>query len=159
DLREIITSTATDVAEDGVDHQTGHGLINCYRAVKEVLRRRARRHGEPTGPFTGREAGDELDIEGLKERLKIEAVVVGRVGPQGQAQALGVEVGDVIASYHGVEIASRAQLRERIQAAQEEGVEDVTMTLRRGEETIEIQLKPGRIGIGAEERYSEPAFE
>ena len=40
DLKEIITSTATDVGPKGVDYETGHGLINCYRAVKEVIRRR-----------------------------------------------------------------------------------------------------------------------
>ena len=40
DLKEIITSTATDVGPEGVDHRTGHGLINCFDAVKEVLRRK-----------------------------------------------------------------------------------------------------------------------
>ena len=40
DLKEIITSTATDVGPKGIDYETGHGLINCYEAVKEVIRRR-----------------------------------------------------------------------------------------------------------------------
>ena len=40
DLHEIITSTATDVGPEGVDYETGHGLINCYAAVSEVLRRK-----------------------------------------------------------------------------------------------------------------------
>ncbi|MEJ6560763.1 MAG: S8 family serine peptidase [Akkermansiaceae bacterium] len=44
DLKEIITSTATDVGPKGIDPQTGHGLINCYAAVKEVLRRKALRN-------------------------------------------------------------------------------------------------------------------
>ena len=43
DLREIITSTATDVGPKGLDYETGHGLINCHAAVKEVLRRKALR--------------------------------------------------------------------------------------------------------------------
>lgn len=43
DLKEIVTSTATDVGPKGVDYQTGHGLINCHAAVKEVLRRKALR--------------------------------------------------------------------------------------------------------------------
>ncbi len=43
DLKEIITSTATDVGPKGIDPQTGHGLIDCYKAVKEVLRRKALR--------------------------------------------------------------------------------------------------------------------
>ena len=38
DLKKIITSTATDVAAPGVDYETGHGLINAYAAVKEVIR-------------------------------------------------------------------------------------------------------------------------
>ena len=40
DLHKIITSTATDVGSEGVDYETGHGLINCYAAVAEVLRRK-----------------------------------------------------------------------------------------------------------------------
>ncbi|YCM42659.1 S8 family serine peptidase [Verrucomicrobiaceae bacterium 227] len=43
DLQDIITSTATDVGPDGVDYETGYGLINCHAAVKEVLRRKALR--------------------------------------------------------------------------------------------------------------------
>ncbi len=43
DLQEIITTTATDVGPDGVDYETGYGLINCHAAVKEVLRRKALR--------------------------------------------------------------------------------------------------------------------
>ncbi|MGJ8723172.1 MAG: S8 family serine peptidase [Roseibacillus sp.] len=47
DLKEIITSTATDVGPAGVDYETGHGLINCHKAVKEVLRRKALRSPTP----------------------------------------------------------------------------------------------------------------
>ncbi|MEP2775751.1 MAG: S8 family serine peptidase [Luteolibacter sp.] len=43
DLQEIITSTATDVGPPGLDYETGHGLIDCHAAVKEVLRRKALR--------------------------------------------------------------------------------------------------------------------
>ena len=43
DLQDIITSTATDVGPTGVDYETGYGLINCYAAVKEVLRRKKER--------------------------------------------------------------------------------------------------------------------
>ena len=38
-----LTSTATDVGPEGIDYETGHGLINCHAAVKEVLRRKALR--------------------------------------------------------------------------------------------------------------------
>ena len=43
DLKEIITETATDVGPKGIDMETGHGLINCYEAVKEVLKRKKER--------------------------------------------------------------------------------------------------------------------
>ncbi len=39
DLRDIMIKTAMDVDPAGFDYQTGHGLINCYRAVQEVRRR------------------------------------------------------------------------------------------------------------------------
>ncbi|VAX42645.1 hypothetical protein MNBD_PLANCTO02-3407, partial [hydrothermal vent metagenome] len=70
DLREIITSTATDVAAKGVDDETGHGLINCYRAVKEVLRRKMLRDGGDAKPYTGRTKGDTLDIPAILKKLK-----------------------------------------------------------------------------------------
>jgi hypothetical protein len=34
ETREIIIRTATDVAAEGFDFQTGHGLINAFEAVK-----------------------------------------------------------------------------------------------------------------------------
>jgi len=46
DLQEIIMKTARDVGPKGVDFETGHGLIDCYEAVKEVLRRKKMREGE-----------------------------------------------------------------------------------------------------------------
>ena len=45
DLKKIIISTATDVSKEGVDYETGHGLINCYAAVKEVIKRKKLRDG------------------------------------------------------------------------------------------------------------------
>ena len=159
DLREIITSTATDVAAPGVDAETGHGLINCFRAVKEVLRRRCKREGRANKRYEGREKDDELDVAALKDRLHIEAVVVGRVAPRGQAKALGVRVGDVIIEYGGEPIHTRADLRDQIQAAKDGGAESVVLVLGRGDERIELDLKPGRIGIAGAERYREPVFE
>lgn len=45
DLKEIITATARDVGPEGVDNETGYGLIDCHAAVKEVLRRKADKAG------------------------------------------------------------------------------------------------------------------
>jgi hypothetical protein len=67
DLMEVLTSTATDIADPGVDFETGYGLINVYRAVKEVLRRKAIREGTDPAAFTGRVDDDVFDAEVLKK--------------------------------------------------------------------------------------------
>ncbi len=159
DLREIITSTALDISEKGIDYETGHGLINCYRAVREVLRRKAEREGADTKPYTGREKGDELDVASLKERVKIIAITIALVAPDGQAEALGVQVGDVLVSYNGVKFAGKRPLRQLFKAARAAGTEEVPMVLRRGDETIEIKLKTGQIGLRTAAQYNEPVFE
>ena len=46
DLKKIIISTTTDVSHKGVDYETGHGLINCYAAVKEVIKQRKIRNNQ-----------------------------------------------------------------------------------------------------------------
>lgn len=40
ETREIIIKTATDVAEEGFDFQTGYGLINAFEAVKMARERK-----------------------------------------------------------------------------------------------------------------------
>ena len=40
ETRQIIIETATDVGAEGFDFQTGHGLINAYRAVKLAKERK-----------------------------------------------------------------------------------------------------------------------
>lgn len=157
-VREIITATATDVAAEGFDYETGHGLINCYRAVREVLRRKALREGRPTKPFEGRTAGDELDVAAHKKRLVPKGVVVFRIAPNGQAKDLGVQPGDLIESYNGKPVISRVALRAATQAARQEGVEEIPVVLRRGTETIELTFQPGRLGVFALDRYDEPVF-
>lgn len=159
DLREIITTTATDIAAKGVDDETGHGLINCFRAVREVLRRKAEREGGDTEPYAGRKPGDELDVAALKERLKVVAVSIAFVAPGGQAAELGALPGDVVVSYDGEPVATQAALRQGIKAARDAGRPEVAMVLRRGGETVEITLKPGPIGIRTADCYNEPVFE
>jgi hypothetical protein len=158
DLMDIITSTAMDVAADGYDFETGHGLINCYRAVKEVLRRRAKREGTSAAKYTGRVKGDVLDRKALKGQLEITSLVIQRMGPKGQAKTLGAQVGDVLVSYDGKPLKTRAELRAAKTAAEEAGKASVPVVLRRGKETLTLEFKPGRLGIGAGERYKEPTF-
>jgi len=73
DAREILTATAMDVGPEGVDYQTGHGLINSYRAVKEVLRRKAVRDGGDPSAYEGREDDDVLDPDALRDALENDA--------------------------------------------------------------------------------------
>jgi len=158
DLRAIITSTAMDVAGKGYDDETGHGLINCYRAVKEVLRRKAKREGRPTKPYTGRTLGDTLDVEALAKQLEIEAVVVMRLGPKGQAKALGVKRGDAILTYGGQEIHGRADLRAAKQQTTKAERKEIPVVFRRGDEQIELLFESGPLGINIGVRYKEPVF-
>ncbi len=160
DLKEIITGTAMDVAAKGYDHETGHGLINCFRAVKEVLRRKAKREGKSTKPFEGREKGDELDVKAAQAEAEISAVYVTRVGSKGQAKALGVEVGDVLVSYAGRPIHKRADLMAAKQAAgKKAGAKEVPVVLKRGRKTLKLTFQPGRLGIGVGGRTKGPVFQ
>mgnify|MGYP002823972908 CR=1 FL=1 len=117
ELKEIITKTATDVGAKGVDAQTGHGLINCYRAVKEVLRRKAVREGRDPKPYTGRESGDELDLSDEKEKLAARSVVIARIAPEGQAAKAGIEIDDLVRSYDGRPITTTTDLRSAVRAS------------------------------------------
>lgn len=156
DLLEVITSTAMDVSTEGYDFETGHGLINAYRAVKEVLRRKAVRESKSAKRYTGREKGDVLDREAWRKQLEIVALVIMRLGPKGQAKALGAQVGDVLVSYAGKPIKTRAELQQAKQAAAKDA--DVPVVLRRGEETITLTFKAGPLGINAGVRYEDPVF-
>jgi len=158
DLKAIITSTAMDVAAKGYDHETGHGLINCFRAVKEVLRRRAKREGKSTKRYEGREKGDELDVRAWAKEVAVVAVTVARLGPKGQAKALGVRVGDELVSYGGQPIHRRADLQSAKQASETAGAKKVPVVLKRGKKTLKLTFEPGRLGIGVGERTKAPVF-
>jgi len=147
-----------DVADKGFDYETGHGLINCYRAVKEVLRRKAKREGKSAGKYTGRKKGDVLDVRALAKELGDLAYVVLRVGPKGQAAALGVQVGDIVLKYGGTEIRSRADLQGAKKAVTEAGVEETAVLLQRDGKTLEMKFKPGQLGITGAGRYEAPVF-
>ena len=158
DVREIITQTATDIAKKGFDDETGHGLINCYRAVKEVLRRKAKREGRDAKPYTGREKGDALDVKAYVKRMKPDALRIRMVAPKGQAKQLDVQVDDVVVSYDGEAIDSQTALRAAIRAARKKKGK-IPFVLRRAGKEHTVQLDPGRVGIGTGHRYPEPVFE
>ncbi|MFP6751075.1 MAG: S8 family serine peptidase, partial [Pirellulaceae bacterium] len=131
DLKEIITSTATDVAAEGVDYQTGHGLINCYRAVREVLRRRAIREGTDPAPYSGREAGDEIDVSAIQKQLAKRQIVIARVVAGSQAEKLGLKVNDVVLRISDQPITAPDQIRKAIAKAVQDKVEKLSLVVQR----------------------------
>jgi len=77
-------------------------------------------------------------------------VEVKEVIPDTQAVAKGIQPGDRLVSYDGKPIAAVPDLREAITAAT--GKTEVTLVVRRDEETVDIALAPGRIGVMLETR-------
>ena len=159
DLKEIITRTATDVAQPGIDGQTGHGLINSYRAVKEVLRRKALREGRDPAAYTGRKPGDELNIVEAKARLTQFQVEVIRVVPGSQAATAGLQLKDILVSYNGQPIMNPTALRAAVAVAVQQRKEKVLLVIERQGEKKEFNLKPGQLGISIGAQYLVPVFE
>ncbi len=157
DLKTIITSTALDIAAKGVDDETGHGLINCYRAVKEVLRRKAVREGKDASAFEGRVAGDELDVQALKRQL-VTRFTVALVQPNSPAAREGVRPGDAILSCGGVATKNMQQFRAAKAAASKDGAKTVAVQFLRGEEKRTVEFKPGNWGMAAGPAFAEPVF-
>jgi hypothetical protein len=158
DLKAIITSTATDVAAKGVDPETGHGLINTYRAVKEVLRRKAKREGKDTRKFAGRVPGDALDPAAVRAKLKVR-LTVARVQPGSQAARLGVRVGDVLVRYHGVEVTDTDGLRRALRKADADKPEGVEVVIERDGKPMKFTFEPGTMGVVPAPGYNQPVFE
>ena len=158
DLKEIITKTATDVGAKGVDAQTGHGLINCYRAVKEVLRRKAIREGGDPKPYTGRKSGDELDLSAEKEKLAARSVVIARIAPEGEAAKAGIKIDDLVRSYDGRPITTTTALRSAVRASSQPPGRKITLVIERGGKKLEFIVKPGQLGIQSVAQYAAPVF-
>lgn len=146
DLKEIITSTATDVGPEGVDFETGHGLINCYRAVKEVLRRKAIREGVDASPFTGRSNHDELDQAQYEIALSARDLIVGRVVRNSPAQVGGLKPGDVLIELNGEPVTTESQLRTELRQLR---LKSVIIKVRRKQQVIELRIGSGGKGLGS----------
>jgi hypothetical protein len=157
DLKEIITSTSLDVASEGIDDETGHGLINCYRAVKEVLRRKAVREGKDASKYEGRQVGDELDVKALRKRLT-PRFTVARVQPGSSAAKKGVRIGDVIVKCAGKPISNMQQFRAAKAQATSAKAESITVEFERDGKSIPIDFVPGNWGMAAGPSYGEPVF-
>ena len=158
DLKKIITSTATDVGPDGFDAQTGHGLINCYHAVREVLRRKAIREGGDRAPFTGPEPGDEIDVEKLRQQGQSSRLIVARVQPGTQAAKLGLKARDIIVSYDDQAVSNRADLLKA--KAKVTGDDKAVIVVQRGAKKLELTFESGPLGFAPAEAqtFDEPVF-
>ena len=156
DLKEIITSTATDVGPEGVDFETGHGLINCYRAVKEVLRRKAIREGTDPAPFTGRTQGDSIDKARYQEILAPRKLMVGSVVPGSPAQKGGLAQGDLIITIDGQNMKSEPEIRGILKNA---GNKPVDIVVSRKGQRKELKVSSGGKGLRVIfEHYRDPVF-
>lgn len=80
-------------------------------------------------------------------RLRVTNVVGGS-----EAERIGLRQGDWLASYDGVTLGSIEDLRGAIAAASESGRERVPLVAYRGEERIEAEVAPGRLGVQLTER-------
>ncbi|MFP6904280.1 MAG: S8 family serine peptidase [Verrucomicrobiota bacterium] len=156
DLKKIITSTATDVGPAGLDDETGHGLINAYRAVKEVLRRRALREGRDPARFTGRCAGDELDVAALKKELGTRYLALNRIQPGGAAEKAGLRTGDILREVNGTKIDRMAGF---IKVLRENRGRPSEWLIERDGDVLTRSLEAGPPGIGRlRESFSAEVF-
>ncbi|MFP6872737.1 MAG: S8 family serine peptidase [Verrucomicrobiales bacterium] len=156
-LKEIITSTATDIGPPGIDNETGHGLINCYRAVKEVLRRKAVREGKNPLSYTGRSPGDAVNIAKIMSKLGKKQLVFTRLREGGNADKAGIKAGDVLLNANGDPVESLAKLQTILRNPQGTATH---LLIERGGKQLSIRLAKGPPGIaGMQKLFTAPVFE
>jgi len=90
-----------------------------------------------------REPGDTMPAPTLQ---------VTNVAANSNAAKAGVKAGDYLASYDGKTLGSIDDLRQAIQGAAPVGTATVKAVLYRGAERLEIEIGPGRMGVGLSER-------
>ena len=165
DARQILTETATDIANKGVDYQTGHGLINCFRAVREVLRRKNLRDGSDPQPYEGRQPGDELDLAALKRLLKPQVNIQMRSVPGGSlAEQAGLKPGDVIRAIDGTTVLQPTDIGKATKLARSKNAKSMTFTIERMGKAMNLSVPvPKQTPLGLRvlksESYNEPVFE
>ncbi len=144
DCREIITQTATDIGAPGYDYQTGHGLINCHAAVREVLRRKKIRNGQDASSYNPTGPKDITEHRQATQTQTQPALTVVAVRPQSPAAIQGVKTGDTVVSMNGKRISNRTDYESTRQKA--EG-KPVTLVLQRGEKQTSYQVPPVAWGL------------
>lgn len=165
DARQILAETATDVSDKGVDYQTGHGLINCYRAVREMLRRKSLRDGTDPKPYEGRQAGDELDLEALKRTLKPQVNIQMRNVPRGSlAEQAGLKPGDLIRAIDGTPVVQPTDIGKATNIARSKEAKTMEFSIERNGNAIKLSVpapaqKPLGLRVLKSESYNQPVFE
>jgi hypothetical protein len=154
DLKKIITSTATDVEAKGVDYQSGYGLINIYRAVKQVLYRKALREGKDPSPYEDC-VEDEIDIEALRGAIKSK-IVISKIRKGSQAEKLGLKKGDVLLAIDGVLVVNKRQFLDL--GKKNRNNRSIIFTLKRGGEKFDVAIKRGRLGASFKSVVQSPVF-
>jgi S1-C subfamily serine protease len=158
DVRGILTATALDVGKKGYDHETGHGLLNCFRAVKEVLRRKALREGKDAKPYEGREKDDELDVKTLGKNLQ-RILSVATVQAGSQAARAGIKPGDILLRYDGTPITDQLSLMLAREKADNALLKMVLVVLLRDGKEMEVRVEAGPLGIVPALGFRAPVFE
>jgi subtilisin family serine protease len=144
DCREIITQTATDISAPGYDYQTGHGLINCHAAVREVLRRKAIRNGQDASQYSPNALKDIAEhLQATQMQAKAYLTVVA-VRAQSPAAIRGVKPGDTVVSMNGKTISNRTDYDSTRQKAKGQ---PVTLILQRGTKKTSYNVPPIAWGL------------
>ncbi len=155
-IREIITSTATDIGPPGFDASTGHGLINCYQAVREVLRLKAIRAGENPARFEQTFGSGLFNVKNYQYELS-KVLVVGSNSRESQrAETNGLKAGDVITAIDGEKLNALHHWNDRIAKSNKKSIE--LMVLRDGE-SFQVALNTESLAdYKIREVYSAPVF-
>lgn len=155
-IREIITSTATDIGAPGFDSSTGHGLINCYQAVKEVLRRKAIREGRDPRRIV-KETDDNLfDADRYLAELSAGLLVVDSVRTPKGSESNILQSGDIITAVEGHKIRSLVEWDERMVDSQ---ANMIKIQILRDRKPIQLHGSIGRFrNHKVKEVYAAPVF-
>ena len=127
--------------------------LGVLREVNEALR-----EGGDTAPFTGREAGDELDIASERAKLALLRIRIARVEDGSRAAKAGVQVNDVVLSYNGQSITTRTALRVAVEVARRQDAENILLVIERMGKRIELPVKSGSLGVRIAAAFSAPVF-
>lgn len=119
-IREIITSTATDIGAPGFDSSTGHGLINCYHAVKEVLRQKGIREGRAPIRIDEKIADDLFNVDRYLAELSAGLLVVDSAGKTTGTKLNNLRPGDIITAVEGYKLLSLDAWKERMAETSED---------------------------------------